>query len=217
MGKVTLIATGHNALGQCNEDELLKILEDIRPDTIFEEIRPADFESFYLHKSKQTLETRTIARYLTTSFARQVPVDDFDLPENLPTALSRLFHYVETNSPKYCELLDQMDRQTYYFGFQYLNSPEYEERSQLARESFERAIATANDDSLSSLLLTWNNIVRLREASMVENIYAFCRSNQVANGVLLVGAAHRVAIRREIEARIKLEPDLVELSAWPVS
>ena len=78
MGRITLVCTAHTEDGLCNENELLQILLAVGPDVIFEELRPADFSSFYGDTSKHTLEMRAVTSYLKGRQARQVPVDDYD-------------------------------------------------------------------------------------------------------------------------------------------
>ena len=47
MYNITLVSTHHSELGKCSSDELVKIIESISPNVIFEEICPALFDRFY--------------------------------------------------------------------------------------------------------------------------------------------------------------------------
>jgi hypothetical protein len=121
-----------------------------------------------------------------------------------------LFDYVESNNIQYCALIDERDQKAYQLGFQYLNSPEFEALSKRARESFEKTIAMSGRDGLKKILSTWNDLLRRREDSMVENIYDFCRNNPFTEGVFLVGAEHMLSIVENIEGRMNTETELVD-------
>ena len=214
MGRITLVCTVHSEMGLCNENELIRILEAVGPDVIFEEIHPSDFDSYYRDKSKHTLETRTVGRYLKVRPARQVPVDDFVIPEGFPRDMGILFDYVESNNIEYRALVAERDQKTYHLGFRYLNSPEFETLSKRSRESFEKAIALSGSDGLKKILSTWNDLLRRREDSMLANIYDFSRKNLFTEGVFLVGAAHMSSIVEDIQSRMKTEANLVDWNIW---
>ena len=214
MGKITLVCTVHNETGLCNEDELMRILESVGPDVIFEEILPSDFDSYYRDKSKQTLETRTVGRYLKVRPARQVPVDEFVIPESLPRDMGSLFDYVESHSIEYRALIAERDQKTHQHGFRYLNSQEFEALSKRSRESFEKTIALSGSEGLKKILSTWNELLRRRENSMLENIHDFCRKSSFTEGVFLVGAGHMSSIVEDIESRKNTEADIVDWKIW---
>lgn len=212
MGRITLVCTVHNERGLCSENELVRILETIGPDVIFEEIRPSDFDSFYA--SKHTLETRAVARYLKARTARQVPVDEYSVPENFRRDIDILFDYVESNDIGYRALIAERDWKTDQLGYRYLNSPEFEAISKRSRESLENTIALSGSDGLKKILSTWNGQLQRRENSMLENIYAFCRTSPFKEGVFLVGAEHVSSIMEGIENRIKRDANLVGWNIW---
>src|SRR6185436_2526339 len=64
MSTITLIATSHKEKGLCNSHELFKIIEQLRPDVIFEEIPPGKFEGVYAGTRQASLEVKTIKAYL---------------------------------------------------------------------------------------------------------------------------------------------------------
>ena len=201
MGRITLVCTVHNERGLCNENELLRILEAIGPEVIFEEIRPSDFQSYYADKSKHTLEMRTVGRYLKRKTGRQVPVDDFVIPEGFRRDLDILFDYVESNNIEYSELIAERDQKTHHLGFRYLNSPEFKALSKNVCESFEKFIAKSGRDDLKKSLLTWNDMMRRRENSMLKNIYDFCRNSPFTEGMFLVGAGHMSSVCENISIK----------------
>ena len=216
MGRITLVCTVHRERGLCNEDELRRILYAIGPDVIFEEIRQSDFDSHYRDESRHTLEMRAVLRYLKVRPARQVPVDNFVIPGD-PAGLRRdidiVFDYAESNSIEYLALVAERNQKTFHLGFRYLNSPEFEALSKKECELLEKSIALSARDDLKRGLSTWNDLLRRREASMVENIYGFCRRSEFREGVFLVGAEHIWSIADDIEKRMQTENNLV---AWNI-
>lgn len=52
MYNIILIGTAHIENGQCNSDELYKIIESINPDVIFEEMPSSHFNVYYATKLK---------------------------------------------------------------------------------------------------------------------------------------------------------------------
>lgn len=59
MYNITLIATIHSENGKCNSEELHKILENIKPDVIFDEL-PVHFAEIYYGDSFETYHANTI-------------------------------------------------------------------------------------------------------------------------------------------------------------
>lgn len=214
MGRITLVGTVHRERGSCNENELIRILEAIGPDVIFEEIRPSDFEAHYRDKSKHTLEMRTVDRYLKVKSARQVPVDNFVIPDSFLRDMASLEEYVASNSIEYCELMDKLDQKKHLLGFWYLSSLEFESLNKRASESFEKTIALSGSEDLKKRLSMWNDQLRKRDASMVENIYEFCRKSPFTEGVFLVGAGHISSILEDIESRMQTKANFVDWSIW---
>lgn len=207
--RITLICTTHRELGLCNESTLLQILEAINPDVIFEELSPSDLASFYRERTRYTLETRAISDYLKGRPARQVAVDEYALPENFRSDLDALFDYAESSSNEYCDAVNELDSSSFHGGFSYLNSQDFAVLRRKADDALDKAITASGRKDLSEIYSTWDLFLRERNASMVRNIYDYCRENPCADGVFLVGAAHRTSLVGCIESAIKLEPDLV--------
>jgi hypothetical protein len=204
---ITLIGTVHNERGLCNEYELLQILEAVRPQVVFEETRPIDFGSFH------TLETRAVGRYSTKCPIKRVPVDAFQAPATLRRDVDALFERAESNV-EYVALLNEKSQKTFQEGFPYLNSPEFEWLSNRSRVMFERVVAASGDEHLKRTLSTWNDLLRQREEAMLENIYAFCRTNLFTNGTFLIGAEHLPAMAKRIDACLKAEANIVNWERW---
>ena len=214
VGRITLVCTMHRERGLCSEHELLKILETIGPDVFFEEIRQSDFDSHYRDRSRSTLETRTVSRYLKVKSAQQVPVDDYVIPESFLRDMGILSDYVESRSAEYRAVEAKIHQMALDLGFRYLNSPEFMAHRKYADELFEEVITMSGSDELRKLLSTWNDQLRRREDSMMENIYDFCRKSSFTEGVFLVGAGHMSSIVQDIEGRMQKETNLVDWKFW---
>lgn len=72
---ITLIATGHYEKGLCTSNELLKIIEQISPDVIFEEMSPSIFKLLYENKLEDALESTAVKWYLQKNEVDHYPVD----------------------------------------------------------------------------------------------------------------------------------------------
>lgn len=211
VGRITLIGTKHNEVGNCNVEALHGLLEILSPEVIFEELRSEDMAACYADPTLQSLEMQAVSRYVQGRIVRQVPVDAFELPPGFANDSDRLFDYVIARSPEYRSLQRVADEETNQFGFAYLNSPPWSALSQRMQAVMEDTIAQSGDAALEQIITTWNTLVRKREVAMVDNIYAFARENSFTGGVFLVGAAHRSAIADIIAARSVVDQGLI---AW---
>ena len=89
MFTITLIATTHTEKGLCNTHELFKIIEQVRPEVIFEEIPPGKFEAVYAGTRQESLEVKTIKAYLQKYPAtHHLPVD-LDLDQETEKLIKR--------------------------------------------------------------------------------------------------------------------------------
>ena len=118
MPKVTLVGSAHRENGLCNAGELLYILRAIEPETIFEEVRPADFDSY----NKRSLEGNTVTKYRGFKSFQRVPVDRYDKPQDLFGETQRVFDCVEQVSHEYLALREEIENATRLYGFTCLNS-----------------------------------------------------------------------------------------------
>lgn len=214
VGRIILVGTVHRELGSCNESELIRILETIGPDVIFEEIRPSDFDALYRDTPKHSLEMGAISRYVKVRPARQVPVDDYEIPEGFGPKMRALESFVESRSPEYGAVMDEIGQMKAEFGFRYLNSPNFVAHIKKSEGLFEQTIFRYGNDDAKKLNSMWNEQVRRRDNSMLENIYNFCREGAFAKGVFLVGAGHMASIVEGVESRMKKEADLVDWKIW---
>lgn len=209
MRNITIVFTAHGEMGLCCGHELLKILEAIDPEIVFEESRAADHESFYKDESKHTLEMSVLTEYRTSKSILQVPVDNFVILEGFKAGADELFDYVESNSKEYQEAFINIVRMRVLHGFPYLNSPKYLEMQNEADELFEAAVFASGSDRIKGLFLDWHGLLRRRELAMLNGIYDFSRNNLFSRGVFLVGCGHMSYFMKLIEMRTETEPGLI--------
>jgi len=214
MHKITLVFSVHRENGLCNAAELLTILRAIEPEVVFEEIPPSDFDSYYKHGTIRTLETQAITRYRKFKLFQQVPVDRFEMPENLLAEIKRDFDCVidcvAQDSQKYRLLDEKNDNSVRQYGFQYLNSVAFETMTARMSEIEDEIINKTGNQGLIHGLERWRQLIQRREVEMVGNIYEYCRKNVFDTGVFLVGAAHKMGIVKEIEKYASTEADLID-------
>lgn len=212
--RITLVCTAHREFGKCNEHELLKILQAVGPEIIFEEISPDDFESRYADEFRHTMEMRAIKGYLKVIKARQIPVDDCEVAEGLGPHMRALEEFVESRSNAYVDAMEEISRKQFELGFCYLNSSEFISSCKESERLYQEVIHKYGNDLAKIKLAEWNDWLRKRNASMLENIYSFCEKVDFLEGVFLVGAAHMSSIMDGIELRMKDQPTLVSWRFW---
>jgi hypothetical protein len=200
MKRVFVIGTVHADSGLATASALLAILERIKPEVIFLEMPPAALDDHF-NGTRSNLESVAVSRYRGDQRVDLVPVD-------LPTPNAAFFadseelhRRVERTSLEYRRLVDLNSHATREGGFAYLNSDlcieslaaidaevldtvEYIRNAQL-RELHDRSRAAHED----------------RDTEMMKNIEDYCVRNVFAEGVFLVGAAHRGSLIDKARAR----------------
>lgn len=214
MGRITLICTTHRESGKCNVHELVKILLAVGPEVIFEEIRPADIESSYADESKCNLEMRAIREYLKGRKAQQVPVDDYETLKGFGPYMRALDEFVESRSGAYCDAMDEIYRKQFELGFSYLNSSAFVSSIKKSERLYQETVSKYGNDLAKIKLSEWNDQIRKRDASMLENIYRYCQRTDFMEGAFLVGAGHMSSILDGIERRVKDQLTLVTWRFW---
>ena len=214
MHKVTLVCSAHRENGLCNAGELLNIIQAIKPDAVFEEIRPSDFDSYCKHGIRSSLEALAITRYLDFKSFHWVPVDRYNIADNLlveiKKELDRVFYYVEQNSQEYQLLSEENDKEVCQRGFGYLNSDTCATMMTRMAEIEDEKINETGYQVWICALAKWRHLIQARETAMVGNIYEYCTENVFESGLFLVGAAHKTGIRKAIEKHAGAEADLID-------
>ena len=141
MYNIALIATAHTEKGKCNPDELYKILEDINPEVIFDELPKDAFDMFFsdsfdIHYTnsillgrnppKVPLEVKCLKKYRENYYIKIFPVD-IDVRKKLSNyqdEILSMFHTFFKNED-YQKLDNEKEMLIAQEGFHYLNSDKF--------------------------------------------------------------------------------------------
>lgn len=201
MYNITLISTIHKENGNCNSNELLKIIENIRPDVIFLEAFEENytkydqmiFSQFGVYKER--LELKTIQKYSQNYSFEYVPVLDIGLSDEFETKTK-----IVSENTEFQKLLDNYNSLEKEGGFKFLNS----EESIILQEEMRQWENRIIDNEILLQRVTTN--LDEYENSMLRNIYSFCKKNSFNSAIFMCGAAHRKSIIKKIEEYEKKEP-----------
>ena len=150
MCRVTLISTEHMEAGNCNSDELLKIVKSIEPEVIFEE-EPNDdhYQSYYNNENIfNSLEVKTIKDYKITNNIIHISVDK---PINQFVSIQILDVLIKTfkQNSYYNQLVKEHCSLRNEYGFDYLNSEKCLKLFQKMKLDEEEIIAKSEAENLN--------------------------------------------------------------------
>jgi len=199
MHNVILIGSYHGNKGNCNHIELFKILEKIKPDVVFEEKPPSNYDAYYKDKTKMCLESDAINLYLEKHSLTQILVDDEEIPPDSFFQNDEYMHsQIEKRSYGYRNLIDRNSHRTGNYGFKYLNSIDCLKYYQILNYEIEETLKFIKNDILFPMRKSWLEWLEKRDNVMMTNIYNYSKNNQYNTGVFLVGTAHRGSIIEKI-------------------
>lgn len=194
MGRVTtnihLIYTVHRPNGLCNQEQLVGVLRNVNPDVIFEELKPSFLYDYHKSGTKWSVESQAVDIFSQEKRFVQVPVDDFEGEVTLYGEVNPMFDYVESTSQQYLALEELRNRRICFEGYSFLNSVDCMALTRRMRDLFEHITLCSGNNGLIQTLQHWNSFNGKREATMIENIHAFCETHEFKTGVFLLGAAH---------------------------
>jgi pheromone shutdown protein TraB len=196
---ITLISTVHKEIGQCNSNELYKIIESIKPDVIFLEA----FENSYSKYQQmlftqfevyhERLEIKAIQAYSQNNTFEYVPVLDINLSDEFEEKIT-----IVSENTDYQKILDNYTSLETDFGFQFLNSEKQIALQDEMRDLENRIIENKVLQQKS------NESIDAYEHSMISNIYSFCKQNSFNKAIIMCGAGHRkTIIQKIVEYEIK--------------
>jgi hypothetical protein len=210
MYNLILIGTNHKSKGICNLSELSKIIENINPEVIFEEIAPSYFDNYYKDKTNSKLETDTIIKYLENHQVEHIPIDYDNVP---PISFFRddqhMHERIERFSYTYRHLVDTNSFYIEKYGFKYLNSNDSINLNKALDNEIEETLKMFDNEKLFLIRKAWNDLNEIRENEMIKNIYNYSMEHKYNVGLFLIGAAHRGSIidiiqRYVVKEEIKL-------------
>jgi len=200
MHKVTLISTEHRETGECNSDELLKIIKTIKPDIIFEE-EPNDkhYLSYYNNENTfNSLEVKTIKKYKVNHEIIHIPIDK-QINELVSIHYQDVLNkeFKQNNNYKllikeHCTLRDN-------HGFAYLNSTRCMNLFEKIKREEEQIIANSEfEEKLIKYYNLFHQELDFREMTMLQNICSFSKLNNFERAIFFLGFAHRKSIKEKI-------------------
>ena len=218
MHNITLIGTHHSEIGECNSDELYKIIESIIPEVIFEELPSNYFDMIYSdsfdmycinsillnrHPPVVSPEVKCVKKYKQNHKIKNFPVDIDESP-NLSENEKNLFT-IFFNDDVYKKLEHKRDLLIEEEGFNYLNSDIFldflEEKEITEKKIMESEI---HKDILLHTYKIFYKKQDYRENAWLEKIYNYSKENQYNQAVFLFGAAHRKSIMQKIKEYEKM-------------
>ncbi len=130
MYNITLISTRHHNNGECNAHALCQILEHIKPEVIFEEMRPSFFDKYYIEKTRTNLEVQAISAYLIYHNVQHIPVDIDEIPSeaffrDYQRTVEQVLGLNDDIGFNYRSLVATSKSHAANYGFNYLNSHHY--------------------------------------------------------------------------------------------
>jgi hypothetical protein len=196
MHNITLVNTYHAEKGNCNLFELYKIIEDINPEVIFEELYSSDFNEYYIEKKQHNkLETNTILKYMENHQIEHIPVDYVEIPSQNLMDLNKSMHLkLEKRSYGYRQVHDSNMEFISLYGFKYLNSNDYIKMNDIYEKEVIETIKFIGDEALMPINQQWLDFMSNREDVMISQIYDYCKEHNFERGLFYIGAAHRSAI-----------------------
>jgi len=222
MYNITLIGTIHSENGQCNSDELYKIIESINPEVIFDELPPRFSNMFYsdtfdIHYAKSILlnrqppvlplEVKCIKKYKQNYDIKIFPVD-IDLLKKSNKYQQEIYFMISTflEYEDFKNLDNEKETLIVQEGFHYLNSDKFLDYLE-KKEVIEKKIIES--DFHKNRLVEIYNIFHSeqyhkRENAMLQKIYYYSKENQYNQAVFLIGAEHKKSILQKITEYEKL-------------
>ena len=204
MQHITFISTVHVEIGNCNPEELFKIIEGLSPEVIFLEADDETYTGYeqFLFSTYQVyhkkLEIAAIQRYSQTTSFEYVTVCD--------GSLSDAFHRknkIVCEDKRLQNLIDNFNSLEAKHGFLFLNS---QECINLQEEMRRLETMILNNDDLDKEVKA---DIGAYENSMIRNIHAYSRNNPFTRAIFMCGAAHRKAIIERIKkSETEKQPNL---------
>jgi len=194
MYNITLICTAHSEIGNCNSLELYKIIEEYKPEIIFEELSFASYSQCYGTINRVTLETSAIKMYLQNHTVKHIPVVGSELTRDLDSRFA-----IMTKHDSYRSLIDNLMSLEDAYGFSFLNSKECEQLFEKI-EKLEKLILVSECDEVLSRIYQWgNNTINTYENEVLKNVYHYSTENKYDKALMFIGAAHRKSIIKKIQ------------------
>ena len=211
MYHVHIIFTQHAAEGNVNSYELLKLIESIQPDVIFEEIGSVVYDQVYVQQNRLKLESEAVKAYLMTNDLEHIPVDTFEPPDGYYSRQNQLLDVLGRNiykSVRHNNAFTNLVYSSTVGGFPFLNSDQNDTLLDALESEENKILVELVDDNLNQIAALRNEVNSKRDEVMIDNIYKYAEQKTFTTGIFLIGAGHRRSIKAKldkIEARYGVE------------
>ncbi len=206
MYNVTVIFSRHHEEVNCNSHELLKLIRDIEPDVIFEEIGHEVYDQIYIQQNRTTLESNAIKFYLLSKDIEHLPVDTFDRPDSYRSGGNHLADELQKHFHKSERLklaFNQLKYHSQIGGFPFLNSDQNDALLDEIEKEEKSILTELADDYLNQMAQLINEVNSKRDEEMIDNIYKYAEQTEFQKAIFLIGAGHRRSIKKKLD---KIEP-----------
>lgn len=196
MYNITLLSSFHKVVGKCNSDELYKIIEEIQPEIIFEELPYDVFNTVYAAGYiPQSLEALTIKKYLSKYQVKHIPVDTY-----AKDISSHFYGYdrIATNNKEYLEFFNQIISLVSQHGYSFINSDEHATQLDKLQVWEGNILSEMNDTKLIYQYNLSKELDDKRDVEMLKNIYNYSKQYNYNKGLFICGAEHRKSIIQKI-------------------
>lgn len=189
MHEVIVILCTHIERDLFRASDLVDVLNAVRPDAIFVEHSPAEYERF------KGLEKKATELYLVNNQAPVIPTGK-SFSEKEIIEFHQKYQWLSRalgtySSEDYRKKYDNHVQREDLEGFSYMHSQEYGPAQNWLKEEEEKIAASTGRQEIYQAFQWWHKLQRSREAVILENIeqkVLECGYNKAA---LLIGAEHR--------------------------
>ena len=200
MHNIHLICTFHSEIGNCNADELYNIIEQIKPDVVFEELTPNLYDLIYeknIVDESAPLEIKCIRNYKQRHNIKNIPVD-VEVSSTLSNNVNRMFALFGKYDI-YKEIEIEQKKKIEQEEFDFLNSGEYSELFEKQRTIESKIVEEKNNRQLNKIYKSFYDDIDFREIVMLNTIYTYSKENNYNQAVFLIGAGHRRSVMSKIK------------------
>jgi hypothetical protein len=197
MPDIYLILTVHQEYCNCDEEGLYKIIEEIKPEIIFEELDYEDFNKKY--KEPCTVETKTITKYLQNYKTEHIPVDTYVDTEFNEEKKTYIEEFIVENDNDYRKLIVMQKKYMGRDGFKYLNSLQSSEAMRKIITQEEIFFKNTDNEKYKKAYREWIKSRDNRECEILKNIYKYSKMKKYSKGIFFIGAHHTNSITNKIQ------------------
>lgn len=211
MHQIILLGTSHKRNKRCSPEALYRLVDQISPDVIFEEVPPSKHKGIYSGELSDSLETVTIKEYLKNHDIQNIPVDlDFPHKEEtwIKSNVMELDGLFQMHSTEYSQLRQFNRFHSSQFGFSYLNSNDFLSVSERLLALEIKMIKQFNDSRLTDIHSKWLDFINKRESKMISTIEEYSGKNDFKMGLFLVGSQHRMSLINRINNKKSMDSSI---------